>query len=131
MEPVLSPVARRDDASFVHENWKRFQRLMDTQQPLLILDAEGTIRHMTRGAQHLLECDSDTAPRPCFFSLVHGRNLYQVMRDVADMVCFRKRQTSWLLRLRTGQDRWRWFKVRVSNQLTQEDGAIVLQLQDI
>lgn len=119
--------------------WKRFRKekspSRDTDKaahvPLIVLDAEGTVKHMTRAAKRLLEyAPSDTFDR-CFFTHVHGRNLYRTMQDLAHMVCHRKRQASWLLRLRTGTGRWRWFKAEVRSLLNEPESEIHIGVQPL
>ncbi|GEM_PF-430843 len=110
---------------------KRFQDPVSPHVPALLLGVDGVIQHTTPAARHMLEYKSDQPIEPCFFSHVHGRNLYQVMRDVADMVCYGKASASWLLRLRTGQGRWRWYKASVKNQLNLGEGTILINLRDL
>ncbi len=110
--------------------WKRFQAHENPHLPVMVLDPEGNVQQLTAAARRLLEYRTDEPVRPCFFSYVHSKNLYQVMRDVADMVCHGKGQAVWLLRLRTGQNRWRWFKAEVSNRL-KEEAAIAITLRDL
>ncbi|ARA92761.1 MAG: hypothetical protein D6685_18770 [Bacteroidetes bacterium] len=112
-------------------SWKRFQEASEALQPLIELDADGTIRRLSPAARRLLDYRSDEALQPSFFSHVHARNQYQVMRDLADMVCYGKKQASWLLLLRTGTKRWRWFKVSVRNQLQATPPSILLTLQEV
>lgn len=113
----------------VAQHRKRFQDHVKTHAPALYLTADGTIRHITSSARQLLEYRTSEGMEPCFFTHVHGKNLYQVMRDVADMVCYGKSQASWLLRLRTGQGRWRWYKASVRNRL-EDESRIEVHLDD-
>ncbi|HEX7071861.1 MAG TPA: hypothetical protein VF190_13695 [Rhodothermales bacterium] len=108
---------------------KRFRDQFAAYVPYVVLNPDGMIRDVTPSARKLLEYRTSQQIDPCFFAHVHGKNLYQVMRDVADMVCYGKNQASWLLRLRTGQGRWRWYKASVRNRL-EEDEAIQIQLDD-
>ncbi len=111
---------------------KRFQRAANPYAPLLVLNAKGSIEHLSSSAARLLEYDGEASIDPCFFAHVHGKNLYQVMRDVADMVCYGKAQASWLFRLRTGKGRWRWYKATATNSLDGEDEAgITIRLRDL
>ncbi len=110
---------------------KRFQALATTHLPALILDAEGTIQYVTPAARRLLEYGHDDPISPCFFSHVHGRNMYQVMRDVADMVCYGKLKAGWLLRMRTGRGRWQWFRTTVTNRLDADNPAIKVVVHDL
>ncbi len=110
---------------------KRFQHNVRPFAPMLVLDAEGTIQHVTMPARRLLEYDGRQHVDPCFFSHVHGKSLYQVMRDVADMVCYGKTRASWLLRMQTGAGRWRWYQATAQNDLSGADPAIVVQLKDM
>lgn len=125
------PVAHTLSQKKFDAAWKRFQIPVAPHVPALILDAEGTIQHLTPAARRLLEYRQNQPIEGCFFSHVHGRNLYQVMRDVADMVCYGKAQASWLLRLRTGQGRWQWFKAVVHNHLQGAEQAITIVLRDL
>lgn len=109
---------------------KRFQEHFDLSPPLITLDSEGSIQHLTPAARRLLEYKPDQAPEPCFFSHIHGKNLYRVMRDVADMVCRGKSQAMWLARLRTGQGRWRWYKVTATSRLASPEETITLHLRN-
>ena len=61
---------------------------------------------------------------PNFFSHVHQQNQRQVMRDRAHMVAHRKQWARWLLRLRTGNRRWRWYRVVTDNHLDRPDSFI-------
>lgn len=112
-------------------SWKRFREANAALQPLIELDADGTIRHLSPPARRLLEYRADQSIQPSFFSHVHAKNQYQVMRDVADMVCYGKKQASWLLRLRTGKQHWRWFQATVRNQLSAAPATILVSLQEV
>ncbi len=110
---------------------KRFHQLAAPFGAQLVLDAQGTILHLTTPARRLLEYATDQRMDPCFFAHVHGKNLYQVMRDIADMVCYGKTRASWLFRLHTGAGRWRWFRAQARNKLTDDEPAIVIELKDL
>ncbi|MDQ7039757.1 MAG: PAS domain-containing protein [Rhodothermus sp.] len=107
---------------------KRFQREpgLNPQLPLLLLNAEGDIQHITPAARTLLEYSETQPLDSCFFTYVHSRNLQQVWHDLAAMARARKQQASWLLRLRTGRGHWRWFQVRVRNLLPEKKGMLLL-----
>lgn len=109
---------------------KRFQNPL-LQLPRIVLDPDGTITDVSPSALRLLEYRDKSTINPCFFSHVHGKNLYQVMRDIADMVCYGKPSASWLLRLRTGQGRWRWYKISAKSQLQSTQREIQLTLRDV
>ena len=106
---------------------KRFQETSS----IVLLGEDGTITDVTPGARHLLEYGAHDAFDPCFFTHVHQRNLYQVMRDVAEMVTLGKSGASWLVRLRTGRQRWMWVKATVRNHLGEPDRAISVELASI
>jgi hypothetical protein len=110
---------------------KRFQNpILET--PRIVLEEDGSILEVTPSALRLLDYRSQAAMSPSFFSHVHGKNLYQVMRDVADMVCYGKPKASWLLRLRTGgEGRWRWFKVNATCSTDEPERTIELTLRDV
>lgn len=93
---------------------KRFQ----SAPTYVCLAPDGTISEVGTGTRHLLEYDEHETLDPCFFTHVHQRNLYQVMRDVAEMVTLGKPRASWLVRLRTGRQRWTWVRATVQNHLS-------------
>lgn len=128
------PKGKRAEVTFadnvVTENRKRFHKVVSPSVPAVILDAEGTVQHITPAARNLLDLKGSRNLEGCFFAHVHGKNQLQVMRDVADMVCYGKTGAHWLLRLRTGHDRWEWFKATVRNYLDQPESAIVITLRD-
>ena len=110
---------------------KRFHPQVSEHLPRIIVDESGAICDLTLPARRLLEYRANEPLKTSFFSLVHGKNLYQVMRDVADMVCYGREEASWLLRLRTGQGRWRWYRAHVHNKLDGPEGALCISLRDL
>jgi PAS domain-containing protein len=113
------------------EDRKRFQDEGAPTRPLLALDREGTIQSLTPAARSVLEYTSDAHVDACFFSHVHARNMRRVMHDLADMVCRGKQRVQWLLRLRTGNKRWRWYRAFVQNCLGQREDAILVRLRPL
>lgn len=99
--------------------------------PTLTIDAEGTIQHISKAGRRLLEYASDAELDPCFFAHIHGKNLYRVMQDVAHMVCYGQQQASWLLRIRTGRGRWRWYRATAYNRLHSADEHILIRLTEV
>jgi len=99
--------------------------------PILTLDRDGTIQHLTEPARRVLEYAPNATPDPCFFSHVHGRNLRRVMRDLAHMVSHRKQRAQWLLRLRTGNGRWRWYRAIARNHLDHSNASIRVHLRPL
>lgn len=97
-------------------------------EPQLVLDREGAIQDLNEGARDVLDYSEDEIIEANFFSHVHGRNLRRVMRDLAQMVSCNRQRARWLLRLRTGSDRWRWYRVSVLNRLPSV-GEIQLRLR--
>lgn len=97
--------------------------------PLVSLDRDGTIQRLTKSARTALEYSDDEPIAKCFFSHVHGRNLRRVMRDLALMVSHRKQRARWLLRLRTGNGRWRWYRAQAHNHLDQPKGTVQVRLR--
>lgn len=79
----------------------------------------------------MLEYAPDASMNAYFFSHVHGKNLYRVMQDIAHMVCCGLQQTSWLLRLRTGRKRWRWYRATVRNRLHRAEQNILVYLTEV
>lgn len=111
---------------------KRFQseETLDPLLPMLLINTNGDIQHITPAARTLLEYPGKQPLDPCFFTHVHSRNLQQIWHDLAAMARARKQQASWLLRLRTGRGHWRWFQVRARN-LIRDRGGILLLLQPL
>jgi hypothetical protein len=99
------------------------------QSPVLRLDFEGCISEATPAARSFLGFQGDAHMPECFFSLVHGNNLYRTMRDVANMVCYGKARAQWMIRMRTGDRRYRWVSVTALNRLNGEEGAILIWLR--
>lgn len=101
---------------------KRFQKESDPLHvPIIGLDRGGTIQSLTAAARRMLGYAGEDPIDPCFFSHVHASNHHRVMQDLADMVARGKQRARWLLRLQTGNGRWRWYRAFVRNQLG--DGA--------
>jgi PAS domain-containing protein len=98
---------------------------------VLALDRSGTIRALTRAARQALEYRAGAPIGDCFFDHVHDRHLRRVMQDLADVVCRGKRRAQWLLRLRTGHDRWRWYRVTARPRRASADGRILVRLRPL
>jgi len=103
---------------------------LSEQAPALLLNADGSIQQLSAAAHRLLGYAERLPGELCFFSLVHDVNLYQVIRDVAKMVCYGTKHVSWMLQLRIDTGQWRCFNVQVSNQLKEETGGLLLHLQE-
>jgi len=89
--------------------------------PQLALGENGCIDDLNGAARRMLRGTDDQSFDPNFLTYVHGRNLRRVMRDLARMVQQNLKRARWLLRLQTADDRWRWFRVAVFNQLQTEE----------
>lgn len=127
-----TPVVRNDapatGISSFSPDWKRFRPVEDLIIPVLSIDKTGTIQHASKAAHRLLEYTSDATLDAYFFSHVHGKNLYRVMQDIAHMVCCGRQHASWLLRLRTGHGRWRWYRATAQNRLHKGPRDILIRL---
>ena len=118
--------------SFSPPSQKRFQDLERTVSPVIALDRDGTIFDTTRAARQLLEYGADTPLDGSFFAHIHARHRDRVMHDLADMVCRGKQRAQWLLRMRTGNQRWRWYRVSAHNHLrTESDDCLLLHLRPV
>ena len=93
--------------------------------PRLTLDAEGRILSLSPAARRALEYAPDDAPNPNFFSHVAGCNLGRVLRDLGRMVQGDCQHARWLVRLRTGTGRWRWYRAEVRNELAANDAITI------
>ena len=99
--------------------------------PRLLLDRQGDIQDLNRAACRALDCsDDEPLSSRSFFSLIDGRNLRRVMWDLARMIKRKVQEARWLLRLRTGTGRWRWYRVAANNKLRFE-GTIQLTLRPL
>lgn len=110
---------------------KRFRPVAPPHVPLLFLDEDGLVRHLTPTARRLLAFKEDDAIDPLFVSHVHGKNLRQISRDLDAMRRLGKQNAFWLTRIRTGRDRWAWFRIAAENRLKHQERAIVLRLRDL
>jgi PAS domain-containing protein len=100
--------------------------------PVLVVDAQANLQDASPAARSLLEYRPDQPLATSFFSMVHPKNLHQVMRDLAAMVCNGKAFASWLLRMRTGRSQWRWYRATVRNLLNEPGGAAIqIQIRDL
>lgn len=124
-----SSVSQTMSPFFLEKGRKRFQHDEIEHRPVIVLDREGTIQSLTKAARQLLEYGADAHVETCFFSHVHKRNMRRVMRDLAHMVCQGKQRAQWLLRLRTGNRRWRWYRASVENNLAEKDDHILVELR--
>jgi len=118
---------------FSGPNRKRFHTPSAAQHlPVLYLNRKGTITSLTEAAKRVLEYTSkEKALDPCFFSHVHSSNQHRLMRDLADMVCRGKQRAQWLLRLRTGKKRWRWYRAIAQNDLGPDGTGIRVRLRPL
>ena len=130
LAPERAPSVAAESKKF-EPSWKRFQETPFRHLPLIVLSPEGDIVHATPAARSVLEYGPDDTLDTCFFAHVHARNQYQVMRDIADMVCYGKSQSTWLLRLRSGKQRWRWYRATVKNRLDEAHPAIYVTLRNM
>lgn len=131
---AVQPIAPADASPvFSDAFWKRFQtdETLAQHLPLFTLDAEGSIESITRAARSLLEYSPSQSLDPYFFTHIHGRNLRRVMQDLALMVCKRKQSARWLLRLRTGTGRWRWYRATALSRLHDAEGRVFVRLERI
>jgi len=110
---------------------KRFRSLAPPHVPLILLDEDGLVRHLTPTARRLLAFKEDDTIDPLFVSHVHGKNLRQISRDLEAMRRLGKEKAFWLTRVRTGRKRWAWFRIAAENRLEHPEGAIVLRLRDL
>lgn len=97
--------------------------------PVLLLSGDGTVQDLTAEARRLLGHSPEASIEPYFFSYVHKKNLRRVMHDFAHMVSRQKRRARWLLRLRTGNGRWRWYRARAKRILGPSDCTAHVRLR--
>jgi PAS domain-containing protein len=95
----------------------------------LVLDVRGSLQALSPAARALLEYTPDQRVETNFFSHVHSRNQYRVMRDVASLLVFEKDGCEWLLRLRSGRGRWLWFQAAARCEQTDGEPRIGIVLE--
>lgn len=110
---------------------KRFHINFSTHLPLILLNSDGTIAHVAAATRKLLGYPPTQLIDSEFTSLVHGKNLRQVMSDIASMQRGTKRKAFWLARLRAGDNRWKWFRISVDNVEQEDERLIILRLKDL
>ena len=87
-----------------------FRKRFQLRPPHLVVDSDGHLTALSPDARALLEFPAHQRVETNFFSHVHSRNQYRVMRDVASLLLFDKTRCEWLLRMRSGRGRWLWFQ---------------------
>lgn len=75
------------------------------------VDGSGSITEISDGAKKLLGYGAGSSIDHCFFSHIHGRNMLQVMRDIASMVCHDRTSAQWIVRMRTAERDWVWVRL--------------------
>ena len=86
--------------------------------PAIIIGFDGSIKDVSSSAKQILHLRRPGTGETNFFSLVHKSHLYPVMRDVADIICRGKTSAHWLLRLKTSNESWKFFKTEVRKSVT-------------
>lgn len=129
--PSTSVSTESQSSIFSDQVRKGFQEQTIQHLPVLTLDREGNIQTVTSAARTMLEYSADESIDSCFFAHVHQRNMHRVMRDLAHMVSHGKQRAQWLLRLRTGNHRWRWYRAAVQNDLGRQEDHILIRLRSL
>lgn len=96
--------------------------------PMLLLNQEGLIECLTTAAHRLLEYRPGQRVKLPFLSHVHQQNLYRAMRDLEEIILHGRRKASWMLRLYTGRNRWRWYEA-VAERRLQRSGEIAVAVR--
>jgi PAS domain-containing protein len=121
-----APASRAQTETTNDIDWKRFH---NPSLPIVVLSSDASILHLSPTARNLLGFRPGDSVNGSFFSMIHRKQLFQVMRDVADMVCHGKPSATWLLRLRTVSGRWQWFKADVRNRSDLPTAAVTVVLK--
>lgn len=116
------PLPQQPDATCQHED------VAPPYVPMLLLNEEGLIEHLTTAARHLLEYRPGQRMELPFLSHVHQQHLYRAMRDLEEMILHGRRKASWMLRLHTGRNRWRWYEA-VAERCLQDSGAVAVAVR--
>lgn len=128
LNPIEVPPAGAETQPRSSLDWKRFH---NPSLPLVVLGPDGSMIHVSETARRLLGYQPAQAVEASFFSLIHSKQLFQVMRDVADMVCHGKPSATWLVRLRTVSGRWQWFKADVRGRGDIPEAAVTIVLKSM
>ena len=91
----------------------------------LFVNSDGIITTTNPVALKKLGYPSSNQLPSSFFNLVHRQFHYRVIRDIAEMVHHNRSKSEWLLRLKTGNGNWKWFKVTATNELSTRQGISV------
>ena len=97
-----------------------FRKRFQLRPPHLVVDSTGHLTALSPDARALLEFPASQRVETNFFSHVHSRNQYRVMRDVASLLLFDKTRCEWLLRMRSGRGRWLWFQATATCEESDE-----------
>lgn len=93
--------------------------------PVLVLNRKSLIECLTTAARQVLEYRPGQPMKRPFLSHVHRRNLYRIMQDLEEMVVHGRQKASWLVRLYTGRERWRWYEA-VAERRIQPSGEVTI-----
>lgn len=89
--------------------------------PCLDLSPGGTIQRGNEAAQRMLKDLSGDPVGANLFAYVHNGNLRRLLRDVDRMRDRTLEEAQWILGLRFGNDRWRWYRIVARNRLSSDD----------
>lgn len=109
----------------------RTAREVPPHVPMIELNPRGDIERVNEVALRVLGYSSDRPPNPCFFSHVHANNISRVMRDLAHMVEQKIKRVRWLFRLRTSDERYRWFRAEVETMPYGSPSVILVLLRPV
>lgn len=124
---VLREIERGGGSSFPNP----FSSEVPPHVPLLLLNEKGIIQDFTDGARRLLKYSPEASIDRNFFSHVHGQNMRHVMRDLRQLASRRKQRARWLVRLWTGNDRWRWYRAVAQPDPGPSDAAVRVLLRRV
>ena len=124
--PPMTTLRRKAETFLHRELQKRLDRSdAVSKKPRITLDADGRIQALSPAARRALEYALDATPAPNFFSHVAGCNLGRVLRDLGRMVQGHRQHARWLVRLRTGSGRWRWYRAEAHTELEREEAITI------
>ena len=93
--------------------------------PAVAINQKGLIECLTVAARKLLEYKPDQHIERPFLSHIHRRNMYRIVRDLEEMMLYGRERASWLLRLRTGRARWRWYKAEAERRSQPSEASAI------
>jgi hypothetical protein len=104
---------------------------LDEADPVLVLDDDGFIEHVSAEARRVLDLGTRPLPDRNFFARIPRADFGRVARTLHELSDRDDGQATGLLQLQTGLGPWQWFKVEVTPRRRYEEKAgVILRLHE-